>query len=330
MDNKKVIEATKALQKYLKDNVEKSDKAQLFEDNDAEPLYLVVTAKRYFGEGKNLRPKLIKVPHSVWPENEKLRICLFSRDPQRAYKDVLYESEEHGPKVVDRVVGLSKLKGKFKRYDARRQLKNDYDLFLTEPEVAPSLPTLLGKVFYGTQAKTPITVTVREEDKIDRDLAVKEIDNILESTVFMKPGSTLVLIRVGLTDSKPKNVAENVKAVVDYLVENVLDEGLKGIRTLSIKTSHSPALPIYYTEKVYDENDIGALEDNDESEAAKRKLEDQHLDELLKEVVDEDEIKEYNREQKRRKRKGAEDAEDAEEDAENDGEEAAENDKDEE
>lgn len=305
MDNKKVIEATKALQKYLKDkSKETSEKSQLFEDSDAEPLYLVVTAKRYFSEQKNLRPKLIKVPHSVWPENEKPRICLFSRDPQRAYKDALYAGE-NGPKIVDRVVGLSKLKGKFKRYEARRALKNDFDLFLTEPEVAPSLPTVLGKSFYGSQVKTPITVSVRQGDKIDRDLAQKEIEQVLESTVFLKPGSTLVLIRVGLTDSKPKHVAENVKAVVDYLVENVLDEGMAGIRTLSIKTSQSPALPIYYTEKIYDEADIGALEDNDESESAKRKAEEQHLDELLKEVVDEDEIKEYNREQKRRKRKGA-------------------------
>jgi ribosome biogenesis protein UTP30 len=46
------------------------------------------------------------------------------------------------------VVGITKLKGKFAPYDARRQLAGDYGLFLADERVIPLLPGLLGKAFF--------------------------------------------------------------------------------------------------------------------------------------------------------------------------------------
>lgn len=46
---------------------------------------------------------------------------------------------------VQRVVGVSKLKGKFAPFEARRALMSEHDLFLADDRIVPMLPKLLGK-----------------------------------------------------------------------------------------------------------------------------------------------------------------------------------------
>lgn len=75
-------------------------------------------------------------------------ICLITKDPQREYKDLL---EAKGVKFVSRVVGVTKLRGKFKPYEARRQLLNEHGLFLADDRVVPMLPNLLGKMFFDAK-----------------------------------------------------------------------------------------------------------------------------------------------------------------------------------
>jgi ribosome biogenesis protein UTP30 len=48
-------------------------------------------------------------------------------------------------------VGIEKLKGKFKPFEARRMLLRENGLFLADERVIPLLPGLLGKKFF--QAK---------------------------------------------------------------------------------------------------------------------------------------------------------------------------------
>ena len=45
---------------------------------------------------------------------------------------------------VAKVIGVSKLKGKYEPYEAKRQLCNSYDLFIADDRVVPSLPKLIG------------------------------------------------------------------------------------------------------------------------------------------------------------------------------------------
>lgn len=45
---------------------------------------------------------------------------------------------------VAKVIGVSKLKGKYEPFEAKRQLCNSFDLFLADDRVVPSLPKLIG------------------------------------------------------------------------------------------------------------------------------------------------------------------------------------------
>jgi len=49
------------------------------------------------------------------------------------------------------VVGIQKLRGKFKPFEARRMLLKENGLFLADERVVPLLPALLGKKWF--QAK---------------------------------------------------------------------------------------------------------------------------------------------------------------------------------
>ncbi len=101
-----------------------------------------------------------QLPTPPLPPPPATSVCLFVKDPQREYKDLL---EEKGIKFVDRVVGVEKLRGKFKPFEPRRQLRNDHDLFLVDDRVLPMMPKLLGKMFFEAK-KTPIPVNVLRKD----------------------------------------------------------------------------------------------------------------------------------------------------------------------
>lgn len=47
-----------------------------------------------------------------------------------------------------KVIGISKLKGKYEPFEAKRQLCNSYDLFVADDRIVPSLPKLIGTLHF--------------------------------------------------------------------------------------------------------------------------------------------------------------------------------------
>lgn len=75
-------------------------------------------------------------------------VCLITKDPQRQYKDLL---EQHQIKFISRVIGVEKLKGKFKAFEARRLLLKENTMFLADERVIPLLPRLLGSKWFDAK-----------------------------------------------------------------------------------------------------------------------------------------------------------------------------------
>jgi ribosome biogenesis protein UTP30 len=91
-------------------------------------------------------------------------ICLIVKDPQREYKDLL---ESHGIKFISRVVGITKLKGKFKPYEARRMLLKENAMFLVDDRVVEMMPKLLGVKWF--EAKKCVFRLCVQEYAYNRD-----------------------------------------------------------------------------------------------------------------------------------------------------------------
>ncbi|KAK7518078.1 ribosomal protein L1p/L10e family-domain-containing protein [Phyllosticta citriasiana] len=271
----KAIEAPK---KSLLEDAESDDESSVEEQT---PVWLIVTTKKHIVDKKRLKPHRIALPHSMTLPAQKL--CLITADPQRAYKNLI-EDDAFPAELRDRigrVIGISKLKTKYKTFESRRQLFSEYDGFLADDRIITMLSSVLGKVFYKSTAKRPVPVHLMGNQKVqkdaegkkvkkskddsgssivgDADVVAKDIQKALDSALVHLSPTTTTSIRVGHASWDPSKITENVQAVVDALTtqEKLVPKGWKNIRSIHIKGPETTALPIWLAEELWvDEADV--------------------------------------------------------------------------
>ncbi|KAI5196495.1 ribosomal protein L1 [Aureobasidium subglaciale] len=296
LDPSQTLRASSALLKKISgDSVAHKDnggKANLLEDADEEEdsdetsttVWLNVTTKKHIADQRKMKPGKIIVPFPLQSAaSPSLRICLITADPQRKYKDLI-ASDRFPAQLssrITRVLGTEKLKAKYKTYEARRQLFAEYDIFLADDRIITRLPTLLGKVFYGTGAKRPIPVAMQGKPENARDEAgnkraklseggdklkrsditpealAHEIERAVGAALVHLAPSTNVSIRVGKSSMTADQVAANIDAVISSLTEKYIPKGWRNIRSLHIKGPNTAALPIWLADELWeDEADV--------------------------------------------------------------------------
>mmetsp|Transcript_15105 Transcript_15105/g.61846 ORF Transcript_15105/g.61846 Transcript_15105/m.61846 type:complete len:187 (+) Transcript_15105:146-706(+) len=107
----------------------------------------LVVAVRSVRKSKKTKPQRIPLRSPLY-KSENTEVCFIVKDPQRTVKDYLIEN---GPCGVTKVLGVSKLKARYKTFESKRQLCDSYDLFLADDRVLPLLPKLLGKQFFRSK-----------------------------------------------------------------------------------------------------------------------------------------------------------------------------------
>merc|ERR1711934_301267 len=162
-------------------------------------------------EKQKLKPITIKLPHSLH-RDEDAKVCLFVKDPQRKVKDMV---EEAGITTVDTVMGISKLRDRYKQYEDKRKLSNSYDLFLADDAIYPLLPRLLGKAFLGAK-RQPIPVSFKTKERL-----AKVVQNARDSTCYFPGWGSCSNVKVGKTDFTQNELVENIDTVVAAMVEAI-------------------------------------------------------------------------------------------------------------
>jgi len=177
---------------------------------------------------------------------------------------------------VKRVLGLEKLKAKYKSYESRRQLRSEYDVFLADDRIVTYLPQVLGKVFYQISRTRPIPVSLegKREDAVDEHgnkrrklseggtkvvraepqvVAIeREIERALQCALVHLAPSTTTAVRVGTSGMKSEHVCANVEAVVEGLVGRYVPGGWRGVRSLHVKGPETVALPLWVAEELWE------------------------------------------------------------------------------
>jgi len=143
-------QAVEALHSHEIKKKEKFEERQVLPAKD-QHIWLNVTVKQIPAHHK-LKPVKIPIVHPL-VDPRTTSVCLITKDPQRQYKDLL---ETHNIKFISRVVGLEKLKGKFKAFEARRMLLKENGLFLADDRIIPLLPKLLGSKWF--EAKKSVLI----------------------------------------------------------------------------------------------------------------------------------------------------------------------------
>lgn len=296
LDPSQTLRASTALLKKIQtDEVARranSGKADLLADNDDEddsadsnavPVWLVMTTKKHVVDAKKMKPGKITLPHPLdsASSSPNLRICLITADPQRKYKDLVASAPQFPAELaakVARVIGITKLKAKYKSYESRRQLLGEYDVFLADDRIVTHLPTTLGKIFYEKTAKRPIPVHIqgkpanngRDENGAKRvklaeggtkvvkneptaENLAKEVERAIGSALVHLSPSTNTAVKVGKSGWSAEDVAANIEVVVAGLVDKYVSNGWRNIRGFHIKGPNTASLPIWLAEELWED-----------------------------------------------------------------------------
>ncbi|GJJ77031.1 ribosome biogenesis protein UTP30 [Entomortierella parvispora] len=225
-----IKQADKAVKALLGHVAKQGDsKSQLMEEDQT--VWLIIATKK-FSDASKAKPHRIPLKHSiVAPDAE---VCLFVKDPQKDFKRLL---EEKQVKAVNKVIGVSKLRAKYKPYEAKRQLCASYGMFLADARVITVLPKLLGKTFF-LKKKQPIPVDMTKGD------LKKEIARAIGSTYMHMNTGTCTAIKVGLTSQSAAEITANIETAMPHIIEKI-PRKWKNVQAINLKTNDSIALPIF-------------------------------------------------------------------------------------
>ena len=133
------------------------------------------------------------------------------------------------------------------------------------------MPNALGKIFYQSK-KFPIPIKVSSLGS-PKELSLvtlkNQVNKALSSTSYLPPIGTNISVKIGFINYDTKDLIENINDVVKTL-------DINEIKSIHLKSTTSPALPLFYTDSLYSENDVakeeeqeGLLELGDAEEVAK-------------------------------------------------------------
>ena len=259
--------------------------------SEVEPIWLVLSAKKFITEKQQLKPRKVLLPHSL-NTSPNTSICLITPDPQRQFKDAIAHPSFPPAlaKRITRVISVKKLEAKYHSFESKRQLRDSYDIFLADDRIISYLAKILGKTFYKTTPKRPIPVNLqppkpREKKNaalpstkpkkeptdpkslIAPPLIAKEIERTLSTAQIHLHPSTTTSVKVGLASFTPEQVAANVEAVVAGLMDKLI--AWRNVRAVHIKGPNTMALPVWLAEELW--TDEGMILEEDEAAEAKAK-----------------------------------------------------------
>ena len=259
--------------------------------SEAEPIWLVLSAKKFITEKQQLKPRKVLIPHSL-NTSPNTSICLITPDPQRQFKDAIAHPSfpPDLAKRITRVISVKKLEAKYHSFESKRQLRDSYDIFLADDRIISYLAKILGKTFYKTTPKRPIPVNLqppkpREKKNaalpstkpkkeptdptslIAPPLIAKEIERTLSTAQIHLHPSTTTSVKAGLASFTPEQVAANVEAVVAGLTDKLI--AWRNVRAVHIKGPNTMALPVWLAEELW--TDEGMILEEDEAAEAKAK-----------------------------------------------------------
>lgn len=240
VNSAQVEKAVVALKRYLGTH----DSQQLLNENEDEFLYVLVSLKTSHPNHRKDKPICIPLPHPLYTD-DGAELCLFVKDDKsgKGHKVAKKKLETQADKAgIAKVVGTSKLRTKFESFEAKRNLCRQFDLFLADDRVLPSLPKLLGKSFFKKK-KQPIPV-----DLTGKDWKV-QIDKARECTTMFLSGGSCLSIKMARRSHEASEVLENVLAVLETVAEKV-PKKWDNVQAVFIKSADSVALPVYQSTPV--------------------------------------------------------------------------------
>jgi ribosome biogenesis protein UTP30 len=198
---------------------------------DEDTVSVVISLKRA-PKRTTLKPRTVPLVHPLFTAGED-DVCFVVKDPQRLVKDHL---AERGVQAVTKVLGVTKLEKRYGTHEAKRELAQQYDLFLVDDRVVKMMPRLLGSTFIRGK-KMPLVI------RMDRDIPAG-IARAMSSTSFTPSSGTTCNLRVAKASFTAEQIADNVVLAMESIAA-VLPGNWSAVQALYVKTMSSPSLPVF-------------------------------------------------------------------------------------
>jgi hypothetical protein len=201
LDKDMIMKAIKCLKKIVLDKYQNS--MNILENESDEILSLnIVLGKLPFKF--SIRPCLINLPHSLYSQKFMTRVCLFVKDPLSDFEDLnIQNSFPFDVKVID----VTSLKLNYSRFEDRRKLLKEFEIFLCDSKIYFLLKKLLGKPFYVSR-KYPLPL--KPDYSNPEEIKNLIIDHVEKSSTFYMSHGPNYSIKISRAISTPEEILDNI------------------------------------------------------------------------------------------------------------------------
>jgi ribosome biogenesis protein UTP30 len=168
-------------------------------------------------------------------DEEDHSVCLFCRSEDKiSIDEYLVDNRIEG---LTKVISINEVRKLYKAYKDIKKLLSEHTHFICDTNILTQLYNLLGKTF-ADRNNAPIPVSYNAPSKIQAAM----MKAVSSSYIHLK-GQTIT-IRLGLLSMSESDVIANTLEGLDFAIEK-LKGGWNDVTCIHMKTSDSPALPIY-------------------------------------------------------------------------------------
>ncbi len=232
LDVDRVVLAARAVLARFAQQQQQQHQQQLVSDDEA---VLAVLSLHRIPDALSPFPLPVPLAHPLLAAS---RLCLLAAADGAAAKASLAASSSSSPALAaTKVLGIDKLRRKYKPFEMRRKLAGSYDLFLCDAAIQPQLISVLGKSFFHKN-KFPLAIDMT------KDLSA-QLSAAQNSTLLRQSAGTTWVIKIGNTGWDARHLAENAVTAVNNAVAKGVAGKWTNIRAIHIKSDTSISLPVY-------------------------------------------------------------------------------------
>lgn len=166
----------------------------------------------------SLRPVAVPLEKSLHNIDMNTRICLFVKDPKSEFKDINIDFP-----IKVKVIDVQGLKLKYSRFQDRRNLLKQYDLFLCDYKIYFVLKRLLGKPFYVSKKyPVPIKLNYEKPEEIKSEI----LNHVQNSGFFYMTNGPNYTFKVARFSMNRDNILKNVLKSVNHVIAHIMKWGV--------------------------------------------------------------------------------------------------------
>ncbi len=192
---------------------------------------LLVLALNKIPDAVSLYPLAVPLAH---PLHAAPKLCFFASGDGSEAKAALSKA---GVGEGIKVMGVTKLRKKYKPFEIRRKLAGSHDVFLCDAAVQDSLRSVLGKSFIHKK-KFPLAVSMAGD--VGAQIAAAR-----SSAMLHQSAGTTWVIKIGSTAWDARQLAENAVTAANAAIAKHVAGRWSNVRALHVKSESSLSLPIY-------------------------------------------------------------------------------------